>query len=64
MEKIFTQERRGTTSVRIGRADAEALLHAARLERISRSEFLRIAIRERSKKIIKKFAREAQVDAA
>ena len=59
MRRLFTKPRQVSTSVRITQRDRELLFAAARLERISQSEFVRAAIRAHSERVLATAGQEA-----
>jgi uncharacterized protein (DUF1778 family) len=54
MDRVFTKSKMQLSSLRIPKRDVEAMIEAARLEGLSRSEFLRRSVVERTKRVIRK----------
>jgi hypothetical protein len=58
MERNLTKSPMVSTSIRMPRRDIEMIFQGARIEGISRAEFLRKSSVERAKRVIRKAARE------
>jgi hypothetical protein len=58
MEKIYTKPPMLLSSIRMPRRDADMIIQGARLEGISRSEFLRKSGVERARRALRKAARD------
>lgn len=60
MEKIYTKIPMLLTSMRLPRRDIAMIVEGARIEGVSRSEFLRKSSVERARRVIRKAQNESQ----